>query len=164
MEDWEPIHLKGLSKYEVSNKGRVRNKKTGRILKGTPDRNGDLVVCLREKGVQYSVRVKKLVAEAFLNSSNLEYPVLSCKDGNRKNLKPNNLEYISTAESVRRTFRKGRKQKHIMKKIKCVETGDEYESIVECSKRMGISVQAISRSVNNPFLSTKDGYHFEALH
>lgn len=164
MEDWEPINLNGLSNYEVSNKGRVRNKKTGRILKGAPDQNGEQIVSLTENGVKRSYRIKKLVAEAFMESPRVDYPVLSYRDGDKHNIDSNNLEYISTAESVRRTFRNGRKQRHIMKKVRCVETGREYESIVECSKRTGISVQAISRCVNNPFLSTKDGYHFEELH
>lgn len=54
-----------LPNYAVSNYGRVVNIKTGRELKGSPDKNGYLRVALYHNGVRHESYVHRLVAKAF---------------------------------------------------------------------------------------------------
>lgn len=66
-EQWKTIE--GFSNYEVSNTGKVRNKKTKRILKGTPSaRQPYLCVGLKEdnSGKRVTLRIHRLVALAFI--------------------------------------------------------------------------------------------------
>jgi hypothetical protein len=51
--------------YEVSNQGRVRNRKTGRILKTTPNSNGRPHVVLMDRHFRVGRNVSKLVERAF---------------------------------------------------------------------------------------------------
>ena len=44
-----------------------------------------------------------------------------------------------------------------------IETGEEFESIVECSRVMGIGVNSISRCVNRRSFQTSEGFHFEPI-
>ena len=52
--------------YEVSPDGQVRNKKTGRVLKPSPDGGGYLGVGLRNEGKTHTKKIHRLVGEAFL--------------------------------------------------------------------------------------------------
>ena len=159
------ITINGFSNYEISNFGNVRNIRTGRILKKSLDSYGYGQVTLIKDKQPYPKRVRQLVADAFLEKPYNPYHecVLTNIDRDRSNDCVNNLKYITRAEAIQRSFRHGRKQTHIMRPIRCIETGEEYASITECSEATGISVQAISRSVNNKFLHTRSGYHFEPI-
>lgn len=162
-EIWKPVE--GYDHYEVSNTGLVRNVITGRILSTWFDGYGYERVTLFRNGERYPTTIHQLVAEAFLEKEQVDIyePVVYHKDRDRSHNDADNLEYITRAESTQRSFQHGRKQIHIMRKIRCVETGEEYDSIVTCSEAMGISAQAISRCVNNRISKTKDGFHFEPV-
>ena len=162
-EIWVPID--GFENYEVSNFGNVMNATTGRILKKSLGVDRNEYVNLYQDGCGYCKLVRRLVAEAFLEKPHdgiHEYVVTNI-DFDRSNNRVDNVEYITKAESIQRSFRHGRKQTHTMRAIRCIETGETYPSIVACSEAMGLSTQAISRCVNNSVLHTKDGYHFEPI-
>lgn len=61
-EEWRQI--RDATNYEVSDEGRVRNKKTGRILKQQKISNTP-IVNLMDAGFQLGRSVPKLVEEAF---------------------------------------------------------------------------------------------------
>lgn len=63
MEIWKKID--GYENYSVSSEGRVRNDKTGRILKIRSDKDGYELVDLRKNG-RKTFKVHRLVAQAFL--------------------------------------------------------------------------------------------------
>lgn len=157
MEEWR--QSKDMKNYEVSNEGRVRNSKTGKIMKTQFNEKGYEVLALRDGGRQYSKRVHRLVAEAFDDRSD-EGLEVTHRDKNRANNRLDNLEWKTRADIIKQTYEEGRKQTHRMKRVKCVETGEEYDSIAECSDDMKITRQSISRCVNNPVLTTREGYHF----
>ena len=71
-EIWKPVVI---TKYEVSNLGRVRNIETGKILNQIKDWEGYL-------HVSSNMSVHRLVAKAFL--PNIK-PVVNHKDGNKQN-------------------------------------------------------------------------------
>lgn len=84
-------------KYQISNKGHVRNKKTLRILKSTPTEKGrwryhqvTIRNKLNEKKVVYNHR---LVAEYFVPNPN-NYPIVTFKDKNIHNLVDTNLVWV----------------------------------------------------------------------
>jgi len=63
-EIWKPVDW--IDGYEVSNEYRVRNTKTGRILKTYPNnRTGKPQVTLMDKGYRLTRPVHKIVEEAF---------------------------------------------------------------------------------------------------
>ena len=95
IEDWRSI--KDYDNYEVSNLGKVRNKKTGRILKPA-NCGGYLSVGLSRKGKTSSHSVHQLVAKAFiLNPENK--PQVNHIDKDGTNNKLSNLEWCSSAEN-----------------------------------------------------------------
>ncbi|KAL4494378.1 hypothetical protein ABPG72_019788 [Tetrahymena utriculariae] len=68
--EWKEI--KGFSKYEISNTGLVRNKKTQRVLKPRENHAKTLQVCLTRDGEKKQINqtISKLVAFNFLENPN----------------------------------------------------------------------------------------------
>ena len=97
-EIWRSIEsLNG--KYEVSNYARIRNAKTGKILKQFVSRHGYNVLQVRPTPYHpVNIRVHRIVAEAFLGKCP-DGCVVNHKDGNKKNNSVENLEYVSPSEN-----------------------------------------------------------------
>lgn len=146
-EIWKTIE--DFPNYEVSNQGRVRNKKTGRILKhGDNGRGYKFVVLYENKSIeQHNKYIHHLVAEAFLG----ERPA-SCdinhKDGNKNNNQLDNLEYCSRSANLKHAYdnklHDPTKAIDAMCKvtsipIRIVETGEVFSSISKCAKTLGTS-------------------------
>ena len=91
--------------YEISDEGQVRNKKTGKILKGIPDKDGYLRVHLYNPIKNFYVH--RLVAQAFLDSPKENQTEVHHKDGNRQNNNINNLEWVTPAENTRHAVNTG---------------------------------------------------------
>ena len=159
-EKWRPCYE--TDDYEVSDEGRIRNAKTGRVLKTQFDKRGRETLTLRIDGVQQTRSMSRLVGEAFYGDE-CDGKDIFHRDGNRSNNRLDNLRVGTRSETVRNSYDNGREQTHKMRPVRCVETGEEWESIVEASRDTGLNRRTISRCANSPFLNTRDGLHFEFL-
>lgn len=102
-ETWKVIHLN--TNYEVSNLGRVRNKK-GLLLKPQKTEKGYLRVDLSKDGKTKHYKVHRLVASAFIpNKNNL--PQINHKDENKQNNRVDNLEWCTHKENTQHAFKTG---------------------------------------------------------
>ena len=79
--------------YEVSNLGRVRNKKTGRILKGSLH-NGYQQVVLQKK----TYLIHRLIALHFIDNPN-NYPLVDHYDGDKQNNRLENLRWVTSQQN-----------------------------------------------------------------
>lgn len=161
MERWLPC--REFPAYEVSDTGKIRNIKTGRILKTYINEKGYETVCLRRDGRQINTKVHRLVADAFCEQYYDGLDVTHA-DQNRLNNSADNLEWRFRSDIHRRSYRRfGRKAPERTrggKKIRVIETGEVFLSIDECAKALGMSRTVVSRCVNNPYNSNRYGYHF----
>ena len=98
MEEWRIIS--GFPKYEVSNKGRIRNTKTGRIMKASIDNRGYESVCLRKDGTSHTRRIHKLVAESFVGDVDNNLDVIHI-DHDRSNNDLDNLQINTRSQNMR---------------------------------------------------------------
>lgn len=105
-EVWADINDEGI--YQVSNFGRIRNKKTGCLLqpyvtgKGYKTNKGYMTI--RIKGKQR--KVHRLVAEAFIPNCN-NFPQVNHIDGNTRNNSVDNLEWCTAKENVAHSLKMG---------------------------------------------------------
>ena len=94
-ELWQPIEgYEGL--YEVSSEGRVRSfaRNRERVLKQNTNKYPCVVLCAN--GVRRTFTVHRLVAKAFVRGNhNL---TVNHKDGDKKNNRADNLEWISHSD------------------------------------------------------------------
>ena len=94
METWRNLSFIGYEGYDVSDRGRVRNTVTGRILRSHPNGSGIEHVGLYLGGIRSNKAVGVLVAKAFLESPpNENYTTVVHRDGNQKNNSYENLEW-----------------------------------------------------------------------
>lgn len=146
-EIWKDIlGYEGL--YQVSNFGRVKSLKFGkeRILKLTKDKDGYLIVNLYKAGRIKTVKVHRLVAEAFLpNPDNL--PLINHKDEDKSNNIVSNLEwydvkyntnYGTRNKRIGKSNTNGKRSKPVLQYTLDGKFVREWESYREC-KRNGFN-------------------------
>jgi len=85
--------------YEVSSVGRIRNSKTGRILKLRTRKDGYIDVCLSKNGTPKTLLVHRLVAEAF-SENPLGKPDVDHIDRVKSNNSVDNLRWSTTSENL----------------------------------------------------------------
>ena len=91
-EEWKIIGE--APNYAVSNFGRIKNVKTGRIRKASPTNLGYLQVGLNQNGKTLFRLVHRLVAQAFIPNPK-ELPEVNHKDFNKNNNSIDNLEWVN---------------------------------------------------------------------
>lgn len=143
--------------YEVSNLGRVRNKKTGKILSPGLGGAGYFTIALYKDGKATTKNVHELVAAAFLGKKTKGMTV-NHKDGDKTNNILSNLEIVSYAENLRHAYEHNLNTHP--KRVRIVETGEEFDSLTDCAKAIDGDNGNISYCLSGK-LKTHKGLHFE---
>lgn len=178
-EIWTPVKFN--ENYEVSTYGRVRrsdNKKEKALIKSN---NGYYKVDLYKDGKRKDKGVHRIVMESFVECDDPENKQVNHIDGDKTNNKITNLEWCTRSENMKHAFRtglatsdhlrgkpgpmKGRKNPNAGsdgKPIRILETGQEFDSAVDCEKELGIRSRGIC-DVLKGRQHTCGGYHFEYI-
>lgn len=164
-EEWRVIER--YPKYEVSNYGRIRNIKTGRILQQAFNPNGYLMLTLYrgDGSVGRSVRVHRIVGEAFCENPydcSVDELDINHDDGDKTNNHVYNLYWTTRKENIQHAFDTGLKVSGRSRRIRVVETGEEFYSARECARRIGKETD--QRSISDYMRGKQShvkGYHFE---
>lgn len=170
-EKWTKVN--GYPLYSVSNRGRVRNDSSGRVLSPGKTVGGYLFVGLGNKEGRRTRFLHRLVAEAFLANPESKREV-NHKDGNKLNNDVSNLEWCTRSENLTHSYKTlGRKPaiceeaKAALKKanenravpVLCVETGVVYKSIKEAARAVGGNSANIWKCFVGKQKTTK-GFHW----
>ncbi|MET0786316.1 MAG: NUMOD4 domain-containing protein [Paenisporosarcina sp.] len=142
--------IEGFPNYEVTNRGRVFNIKTGREMVLSPTLDGDLTVGLTRDGHQFRYSVKGLVARAFVEG---ETEIFNCPillDGDKRNLVTTNIQWRPRWFAYRYT-----QQFHNMHNwyffgpIVDMGTFREYRNYIETARTHGLLCIDIMESIYN---------------
>lgn len=148
VEKWRPVYL--FPGYSVSDHGRVRTDKTGRILALNLNQYGLVQVGLMRDGVQYHRSVPLLVARAFLPRETGPFDTPINLDGDRNNNHVDNLVWrprwfaIKYNQQFRQPY-----ENPIFSRIIDTKTGEISENSIECAKRYGLLEQDLVLSILN---------------
>lgn len=162
-ESW--VEIKDFPNYVVSNLGRVKNHKTGRVLKTTPNKGGYLSVkpCNEKRCVLKYVH--QLVAFAFIGIANgLE---INHIDGIKSHNSSNNLEYVTRSQNHKHAYDIGLRKcnGNVGKEkiaVKIIENGKRFGSISDLAKYINADPSQVAAAVRKPSRSVK-GFTFEKI-
>ena len=154
MERWSPIPN---THYSISSEGRVRNNETNKMKSMDATSDGYHKVDLYSNGKRTSVRVHRLVAEAFIPNPN-KLPQINHIDGNKENNNVKNLEWVNNSQNMIHAYRTGLATPHPTYGMRghknpnggrkgipifCVETNQTFSSAAEAERITGISDSCI---------------------
>lgn len=150
-EIWKPLVGYDNFKYEVSDKGRVRNLKTGKILKGSIS-NGYRTIFLSNRNQVKLVYAHRLVCLAFVERIEGKNQV-NHKNGDTLDNCLENLEWMSAAENIAHSilnnlhcrgethYRSKLTEENVREILSRKYTAKEKKEIAE---RFGISIKTLS--------------------
>lgn len=144
----------GFNKYSISKNGEVRHDRLGRIKKNYLNKNGYWAVCLMRDGAGKStVEVHRLLAKAYIPNPQNK-PTVNHIDGDRSNLKLENLEWATYQENCNHGFSMGRRpgndkiSKDAVKKIReMYSTGRHTQEFI--GRKFGVTQAQVSSIVLN---------------
>ena len=148
-EEWKPCIIDGIeTHYCVSSYGRVKNMKSGKILKPRPHTSGYLQVSLYYNDKEYRYYIHRLVLQTYNPIKNSDKFQVNHINGNKKYNYVGNLEWCNNSENQLHAIKLG------LKKIKYGEdvgrskyTNDEIENICKLLSQ-GYSTDYIMSTVN----------------
>lgn len=145
--------------YRISNMGNImslpRKGTKGGLMVGVVHPKGYRQVSLRKDGKQFTEKVHRLVALAFIPNPN-NSPQVNHKDENKLNNRVDNLEWCDNTynhEYGTRTLRTGRP-------VRCVETGVVYPGSAWAARELNVDQSTITKCCKNPNRGT-NGLHWE---
>lgn len=138
--------------YQISDEGQVKSlgnnkSRKEKILKPTKNRDGYLQVPLCKNGKRKTIKIHRLVAEAFIsNPDNL--PEVNHKDENKINNCVENLEWCDRKYNINYGTGKKRGAEKLSKPVKQFDLQgnfiQEFSSIMEVERKYGYSQGNIS--------------------
>lgn len=152
MEIWKPVKdFENL--YEVSNIGRVRSKTryvtnynintkcyskriyNGKIINGHIQKTGYKRVILSNGKYKKYIFIHQLVAEAFIPNPE-DKPCIDHINGRKLDNRANNLRWVTYKENNNYARQNGlwKTVRFNKKPVKCLETGQEFESAIAAAK------------------------------
>ena len=163
MEEWKDIPNRN---HEISTLGNVRNKKTGRILKPSPDWRGYPRISL-SNGTKQTPTIAyphRLVALAFIPNPGNK-PMVNHKNSNRADPTKNNLEWVTAKENSEHAIKNGRanmkeisvkanKASLLVNSKKVLATNvntnivQSFNSRSECSRSLGLRFATLSKVID----------------
>ncbi|WPH68848.1 HNH endonuclease [Enterococcus phage EF-M80] len=163
IEEWKDIEgYEGL--YQVSNLGRVKRSKgkymkSERILMLFINTPGYLQVMLCKNNKCKKFTVHRLVANAFIPNPENK-PQVNHIDEDKTNNMVSNLEWVTAKENVNH----GTRNERSSKKIKAIDIANgewnDYKSISECARELGLHQSSISMCLKGK-RKTSGGYTFK---
>lgn len=160
MEEWRRTRESNI--YEVSNEGRVRNRRTGRIMKTSVSSQGYEILQLHYDGTAHTHRVHRLEMDTFYDGDHTGMDVNHI-DGNKRNNNINNLEFCDRSANIRHAFQIGLKNSNHRKcKVKIIETGKTFDSLTECASYLGVDRTAVGFCLRDKSNTCKS-YHIERI-
>lgn len=154
--------------YQVSNLGRVRNKKTRHIIHQQERKNGYVKVELWQDGKQTTKDVHRLVALVFIDRP-IGKTEVNHIDGNKKNNEASNLEWCTRKENMKHAIDTGlfapKPPEPFSRRIRIVETGEIFGSAHECAVTIGSTHSNILNAISDkhPDHHSVKGLHFELV-
>lgn len=158
--------------YQVSNMGRVKSiehkvkSKNGsmrivseKILKPSEDGSGYLKVCLCKEGKEKTIKIHRLVAQAFVQNDSLFNNQVNHIDENKLNNFASNLQWCDSNYNCNFGTRNKRISKAQSKSVKCLDTGVVYTSVIEIERLFGFNNSNICACCNGK-RNTCGGYYW----
>lgn len=145
------VKIEGFEKYEVSNLGRVRNVKSGRILKPQLTKNGYLKHFLYKNNKQKHLLLHRIIATTFIDNPEGK-PQVNHIDENKLNNDLSNLEWCTIRENAVHGTRTKRIAEKRSKKVVQLDLNDnvlnEFESMVQAEQETGVFASSIGACCN----------------
>lgn len=143
MENWKKLEVN--ENYSVSDKGRVRNDNTGKILKPRGIKRY-LTVHFTAHGPDYYIH--RLVAEAFIDNPD-DLPQVNHKDENKQNNDVSNLEWCSSEYNVNYGTRNERSSLSYPHKRAVIVNGKRFDTIKEAEIHSGFPKGSLRYPLRN---------------
>lgn len=174
MEEWRPVV--GNHNYVVSNDGRIRRRGSIKDHSVHKDKYGYLNIHLYKDGKCQHKKVNRVVAEAFIPNPENK-PEVNHIDCNKLNNHVSNLEWNTKKENMKHAKEHGltsHKPSYGMlgkknpnggrkgKPFRIVETGEVFNTLLECEKAINGNDSCIGDCLNGK-QKTHKGYHFEYI-
>lgn len=158
MEVWKDISgYEG--HYQVSNCGRIKSLKYGKetIMSEKLNSMGYVDIIFTKSNEQKSIRVHRIVAEAFLDNSQ-GYPVINHIDGDKKNNHIDNLEWCTYSHNNKQAYLQGQnKTKPIIQLTLDGVFIKEWNSMKEASEAVGAHSSNIRKCIQQK-IKTAGGF------
>ena len=147
MEVWKKI--KGFEYYYVSNLGNIKSKKFNKdkIMSKCYDSSKYHIVTLRKNKIKFTLKVHRLVANAFIeNIFNKE--TVNHINGIKTDNRVENLEWATRKEQTIHSFKNSLQLKTTNRIILNIETGVYYNSVKEASKYLEYKESTLASKLN----------------
>lgn len=144
--------------YMVREDGEIWSVKRKKFLAQRYDKSGYKRTNLHKDGKMTVLYIHRLVAEAFIPNPE-EKPTVNHIDENKENNHWTNLNWMTFAENNKHGTRSARQAATQCKSVRCVETGEVYESAKAAAAAMNVTSSSLSRAARAG--GTCCGYHWE---
>lgn len=156
--------------YQVSNKGNVRNKKTGLVRKPTDDTHGYLQVKLSSGSKNRTAKIHRLVAETFIENPENKRTVNHI-NGIKYDNRVENLEWCTDQENILHAYQNNLNspikiskydEETIINICKYLETCDINELTKDIATKFNVNRHLVEGIMNGTrFTSISKDYNFK---
>ena len=151
------IIIEQFDNYAVSNYGRIKNVKNGKILTPFKNHDGYMTYTFCQNRVKKTFRIHRLVAFYFIDNPDTK-PYVNHKDGNKVNNNVANLEWCTAQENQAHARSTGLINQEKPVKATNILTGEEipFKSVSEAGAFLGINKGTIYKVLSGKRNKTHD--------